>query len=49
MGTTDAITNFDQLLAEAKRLGPKRIAIAGAEEHEVLLAAQDATQEGFVK
>jgi phosphate butyryltransferase len=44
-----AITNFDDLLAEAKRLGPKRIAIAGAEEHEVLLAAQDATQDGFVK
>ncbi len=44
-----AITNFDQLLAEAKHLGPKRIAIAGAEEHEVLLAAQDATKEGFVK
>jgi phosphate butyryltransferase len=44
-----AITNFDELLAEAKRLGPKRIAIAGAEEHEVLLAAQDATRGGFVK
>ncbi len=44
-----AITNFDQLLAEAKRLGPKRVVIAGAEEHEILLAAQDATQEGFVK
>jgi phosphate butyryltransferase len=49
MSTADAITDFDRLLAEAKRLGPKRIAIAGAEEHEVLLAAQDATQEGFVK
>jgi phosphate butyryltransferase len=44
-----AITNFDDLLAEARRVGPKRIAIAGAEEHEVLLAAQDATQQGFAR
>lgn len=44
-----AITNFDALLAEARRVGPKRIAIAGAEEHEVLLAAQDATQQGFAR
>ena len=49
MGNTNAITNFDQLLAEARRVGPKRIAIAGSEEHEVLLAAQDATKEGFVR
>jgi len=49
MAIVNPITNFDQLLAEAKRFGPKRIAIAGAEEHEVLLAAQDATKEGFVK
>lgn len=49
MAIANPITNFDQLLAEAKRFGPKRIAIAGAEEHEVLLAAQDATKEGFVK
>ena len=49
MGITNVITNFDALLAEAKRLGPKRIAIAGSEEHEVLLAAQDATRDGFVK
>lgn len=42
-----AITNFDDLLAEARRVGPKRIAVAGAEEHEVLLAAQDATRQGF--
>jgi len=44
-----AITNLDQLLAEAKRRGPRRIAIAGAEEHEVLLAARDATEQGLVK
>jgi phosphate butyryltransferase len=49
MAVTNPITNFDQLLDEAKKWGPKRIAIAGSEEHEVLLAAQDATQEGFVK
>ncbi len=42
-----AITNFDQLLAEARRVGPKRIAIAGAEEHEVLMAAQEATEQGI--
>jgi phosphate butyryltransferase len=49
MAITTPITNFDQLLAAAKRFGPKRIAIAGSEEHEVLLAAQDATKEGLVK
>ncbi len=43
------ITNFDDLLAEARRVGPKRIAIAGAEEHEVLLAAHDATRQGFAR
>ncbi|MGC8872967.1 MAG: bifunctional enoyl-CoA hydratase/phosphate acetyltransferase [Chloroflexia bacterium] len=42
-----SITNFDQLLAEARRVGPKRIAIAGADEHEVLLAAQQATEQGI--
>jgi len=36
-----AITNFAQLLAEAQKLGPKIIAIAGAGEAEVLQAAQD--------
>jgi phosphate butyryltransferase len=49
MAVRSPITNFDQLLAEARRFGPKRIAIAGSEEHEVLLAAQEATEEGFVK
>jgi phosphate butyryltransferase len=42
-----AITNFDQLLDEARRVGPKRIAIAGGDEHEVLLAAQEATTLGI--
>jgi phosphate butyryltransferase len=37
------------LLEEAKRVGPKKVAIAGAEEHEVLLAAQDATEQGFAE
>lgn len=44
-----AITNFDQLLAEAERLGPKRIAVAGAAEYEVLRAAQEATERGIAK
>ena len=43
------IRNFDQLLEEAKRVGPKKVAIAGAEEHEVLLAARDATDQGFAE
>ena len=43
------ITNFDQLIAEASRLGPRRIAIVGAEEHEVLLAAKDASEHGFAR
>jgi phosphate butyryltransferase len=44
-----AITNFDELLAVAEQVGPKRIAVAGAAEHEVLLAAREATDRGFVK
>jgi phosphate butyryltransferase len=44
-----AITNHAELLAEAERLGPKRVAIAAAAEHEVLLAAQQATERGFAK
>ncbi len=44
-----AIGNFDELLAEAERLGPRRIAIAGADEHEVLLAAAEATQRGLAR
>lgn len=44
-----AIKNFQELLTEAERLGPKRIAIAGAEEHEVLMAAAQATERGLAK
>ncbi|MFQ5811774.1 MAG: bifunctional enoyl-CoA hydratase/phosphate acetyltransferase [Anaerolineae bacterium] len=37
-----AITTFAQLMEEAKKVGPKTVAIAAAQEKEVLLAAQDA-------
>lgn len=43
------IKNFQELLAQAERLGPKRIAIAGAGEHEVLMAAAEATERGLAK
>ena len=42
-----AITNFSQLMEEARRRGPKIIAIAAAHEKEVLLAAQDAEKLGL--
>jgi len=37
-----AITTFAQLIDEAKKVGPKTVAIAAAQEKEILLAAQDA-------
>jgi phosphate butyryltransferase len=37
-----AITTFAQLMEEAKRVGPRTVAIAAAQEREVLLAARDA-------
>jgi len=37
-----AITTFAQLMDEAKKIGPKTVAIAAAQEREILLAAQDA-------
>jgi len=37
-----AITTFAQLIEEAKRIGPRTVAIAAAQEKEILLAAQDA-------
>ena len=41
-----AITTFAQLMEEAREVGPKTVAIAAAQEKEILLAAQDAeTQE----
>lgn len=41
------ITTFAQLLDEAKRVGPKAIALAAPHEPEVLLAAQDAERQGI--
>jgi len=37
-----AITTFAQLIDGAKKVGPKTVAIAAAQEKEILLAAQDA-------
>ena len=37
-----AITSFAQLMEEARKVGPKTVAIAAAQEKEILLAAQDA-------
>ncbi len=37
-----AITTFAQLMEEAREVGPKTVAIAAAQEKEILLAAQDA-------
>ncbi|NLE77643.1 MAG: phosphate butyryltransferase, partial [Chloroflexi bacterium] len=42
-----SISSFEQLLESAKSLGRKKIAIAAAQEAEVLLAASDAEQRGF--
>lgn len=41
------ITTFAQLLDEARRVGPKAIALAAPHEPEVLLAAQDAERQGI--
>jgi phosphate butyryltransferase len=37
-----AITTFAQLIEEARKVGPRTVAIAAAQEKEILLAAQDA-------
>lgn len=37
-----AITTFAQLMEKAREIGPKTVAIAAAQEKEILLAAQDA-------
>ena len=37
-----AITTFAQLMEEARKVGPKTVAIAAAQEKEILLAAHDA-------
>ncbi|MGC8838822.1 MAG: bifunctional enoyl-CoA hydratase/phosphate acetyltransferase [Anaerolineae bacterium] len=43
------ITSFAQLMEEAKKIGPKSVAIAAAHEAEVLLAASDAEQQGIAE
>jgi phosphate butyryltransferase len=46
-GETVPITTFAQLMAMAKKLGPKAVVMAAPHEPELLLAAQDAEQEGI--
>jgi len=41
------ITTFVQLMAEAKKVGPKMVAVVAPHEQEILLAAQDAEREGI--
>jgi len=41
------ITTFVQLMAEAKKVGPKMVAVTVPHEPEILLAAQDAEREGI--
>lgn len=42
-----AITTFVDLMAEARRVGPKMVAVAAPHEPEILLSAQDAQKEGI--
>lgn len=42
-----AITSFDQLLTAARDKGPKSVAIAGADDPQILEAAQSAEQAGI--
>ncbi|HDN79520.1 MAG: phosphate butyryltransferase [Chloroflexi bacterium] len=44
-----AITSFTQLIEEARRKGPKVVAIAAAHEKEILVAAQDAEKLGLAE
>ncbi|MGQ9627759.1 MAG: bifunctional enoyl-CoA hydratase/phosphate acetyltransferase [Anaerolineae bacterium] len=44
-----AIHNFDQLLAAAKERGPKRVAIATADQKEILIAAVKAYEESLAR
>jgi phosphate butyryltransferase len=41
------IRNFAQLREEAKKAGPRTVAIADAQDHEALLAARDAEERGI--
>jgi phosphate butyryltransferase len=43
------IRNFEQLMAEARKRGPKNVAIAAAHEKEVMLAASDAESLGLAE
>ncbi len=45
----DVIRSFAELVEAARAKGPKRVAIAAAQEREVLLAAQDAERQGLAQ
>ena len=42
-----SITTFVELMAEARRVGPKMVAVAAPHEPEILLSVQDAQKEGI--
>lgn len=42
-----AIRTFEELMAEARRVGPKMVAMTAPHEPEILLSAQDAEREGI--
>ena len=44
-----SITTFDEMIAAARRVGPVRIAVAGAHDPEVLRAVAKAQREGMVE
>ncbi len=43
-----AITTFEQLMEQARKTGPKMIAMTAPHEPEILLSAQDAEREGLL-
>jgi phosphate butyryltransferase len=43
------IGTYQQLLEEARRLGPRAVAVASPQEHEVLLAVADAQRQGLAR
>lgn len=45
----EMITNFAELIERAKDFGPKRIAVAGAEDRDVLLALKEAKERGIAE
>ncbi|UCC76884.1 MAG: hypothetical protein JSW37_00550, partial [Anaerolineales bacterium] len=42
-----AITTFEQLMEEARKVGPRMVSVAAPHEPELLLAMQDAERQGI--